>query len=186
MSQTIANALMFKGRIFDVIRKEIAFQKRESLSISTIVRDVVIKNPVVVCLVHNTDTEEVILVREYRAGSNSIEVGFVAGIVDDGEEPIQAAIRETIEETGYVPYKVEYLGATNTSAGFTNERVHHFHVKVKGNPSAQDLDNDEEIEVITRPLFDIESMLTDGTIEGNHAHATVLKAALIGSLKLNG
>lgn len=49
-----------------------------------------------------TAQREVILVEQYRHGSDSIELEIPAGLIEPGEAPINAAMRELKEETGYV------------------------------------------------------------------------------------
>jgi ADP-ribose pyrophosphatase len=178
MTNIVDKDVKFNGRIFKVEQRKIVHEGE------TIYRDVVTKNDVVVCLVHNVDNDTVVLTSEYRAGTNQIEVGFVAGIVDDGEYSTVAAIREVQEETGYEVDNIYHLGTTNSSAGFTNEKVHHFIAYVHGKPGNQDLDEDEKINVIEVPSYDLEDMIVDGRIKGNHAHATLLRAILYG-VKLN-
>jgi ADP-ribose pyrophosphatase len=178
MTTIVDKDIKYSGRIFEVEQRKIFHEGQ------TIYRDVVTKNDVVVCLVHNEDKDTVVLTSEYRAGTNQIEVGFVAGIVDEGEYPHAAAIREVNEETGYIVSSISFLGTTNSSAGFTNEKVHHFIVFVHGEPGSQDLDHDENIDLLEIPSHDLEELILNGTIKGNHAHATLLKAILCG-VKLN-
>lgn len=178
MTNIIDKDVKFEGRIFEVEQRKIFHEGQ------TIYRDVVVKNDVVVCLVHNEEKNTVVLTSEYRAGTNQVEIGFVAGIVDDGEFPTQAAIREVHEETGYLVSSINFLGTTNSSAGFTNEKVHHFYVTVNGNKGNQDLDEDENIDLIEVPSIDIEDMFLNEKIQGNHAHTTLLRAILHGA-KLN-
>lgn len=176
MTNIVEKDIKFSGRIFDVEQRKIFHNGQ------TIYRDVVTKNDVVVCLVHNEDKDTVVLTKEYRAGTNKVEVGFVAGIVDEGESPIAAAIREVGEETGYIVRSSLYMGMTSASAGFTNERVHHYLMIVSGEPGDQMLDHDESIERIEVKSFDLERLFLNGTIRGNHAHTTLLKAILNGVL----
>lgn len=177
MANIVDKDIKFEGRIFEVEQRKIFHEGQ------TIYRDVVVKDDVVVCLVVNEDTNTVVLTSEYRAGTNKIEVGFVAGIIEIGEAPFDAAIRETKEETGYVVNveDVHYLGHTYSSAGFTNEKVFHFIVFVHGKPQNQELDEDENINIIEVPSYDLEEMFSNGTIKGNHAHATLLKSILAGA-----
>ncbi len=49
-----------------------------------------------------------------------------AGLIDEGESPEQAAIREAVEETGYRIQNLEKVGAVYPSAGGVTEFLHLF------------------------------------------------------------
>lgn len=143
-----------------------------------IMRDMITKSPCVVALVKDTSTSNptAILVNEFRIGSMKNENGFPAGIIDHKETPIQAVVREVIEETGMIPYKVDYLGESFTSSGFTNEKIHYFYVEVNNKEMRkQELDHDEQITLVHIPFNDIWRYINDGELTGSHAHACLLK-----------
>lgn len=56
-----------------------------------------------------TEDNQVITVKQYRPGPNKIFYELPGGMIDEGEEPLTAAIREFREETGYEG-KAEYVG----------------------------------------------------------------------------
>jgi 8-oxo-dGTP pyrophosphatase MutT (NUDIX family) len=88
-------------------------------------------------------------------------------------------VREVIEETGLIPYKVEYLGESYTSSGFTNEHIHHFYVEVNSkNKREQELDHDEQITLVHIPFNDVLRYINDSKLVGSHAHACLLKYLL--------
>jgi 8-oxo-dGTP pyrophosphatase MutT (NUDIX family) len=176
MTRVIATEMNREGAIYTDETRTIILDDN-----SKIVRDVIIKRPCVVALVKDvsTSTPFAVLVNEFRVGTMKNENGFPAGIVDEGEEPIQAIVREVIEETGMIPVKVEYLGDSYTSSGFTNEHIHHFYVEVDGkNQKEQELDHDEQITLVHIPFNDVFGYIESGKLVGSHAHACLLKYIL--------
>jgi 8-oxo-dGTP pyrophosphatase MutT (NUDIX family) len=56
-----------------------------------------------------TTDGRVVLVRQYRYGSDSVTLEFPAGTLDDGEAPEACARRELLEETGFSCSRLEAL-----------------------------------------------------------------------------
>jgi ADP-ribose diphosphatase len=54
-----------------------------------------------------TVDQEVVLVRQFRAGPMAQVLSLPGGLIDEGEEPVAAAVRELREETGYAADRVE-------------------------------------------------------------------------------
>jgi len=89
---------------------------------------------------------EMVLVHQYRhpLGRKTWEV--VAGGMNPGESPQEAAVRELREETGYRAQRVERLWSAFSAPGFCEELLHFcvVHGYEVGEPQP---DEDEEIEV---------------------------------------
>ncbi len=70
---------------------------------------VVIRHPGAACVLAITPDNRVVLVRQWRhaAGRDMLEIP--AGKLDDGEDPVQCALRELGEETPYAAEKVEKI-----------------------------------------------------------------------------
>lgn len=63
------------------------------------------------------------MVEQFRIAVKQSLLEIPAGLVDPGENPQEAAVRELQEEIGYKPGKLEYLLDAYSSPGFTNERL---------------------------------------------------------------
>jgi nudix-type nucleoside diphosphatase (YffH/AdpP family) len=87
-------------------------------------------------LLVNTDTATVILTKQFRypiAEKSSVDIlEIVAGKVDEGEEPEQAALREVEEETGYrvKPVHLKFLFSCFVSPGYSSERFLLYYAQV--------------------------------------------------------
>ena len=102
----------------------------------------------------------VVLIRQFRVPVGHFCLEVPAGLIDDGETPEQAAVRELLEETGYVG-RVEWTGpASASSAGLTGEMVTTAFMTIdetlpeNRNPVAQP-DDGEDIEVIVLPINEL-------------------------------
>ena len=90
-----------------------------------------IKRPDASCvLVLNTDSGRIILTRQFRYGAapktDQLLLEVVAGKLDEGEDPLDAAIRETEEEIGYRVQKdnLQHLVTCFASPAYSSERYH--------------------------------------------------------------
>ncbi|GAB7218984.1 ADP compounds hydrolase NudE [Vibrio comitans] len=77
-----------------------------------------------VMVVPLTAEGDLLLVREYAAGTESYELGFPKGLIDAGESPVEAANRELKEEIGFganhfVPLKQVVLAPSYFSSKMT-------------------------------------------------------------------
>ncbi|RMH59933.1 MAG: NUDIX domain-containing protein [Zetaproteobacteria bacterium] len=72
--------------------------------------------------------DEVLLLEQFRVGpvargEHPWLIEIVAGIIDPGETPHQAAMREAREEAGYEPRRLKPLGRFYASPGASSERL---------------------------------------------------------------
>jgi len=79
-------------------------------------------------LLYDANTDEVLLLEQFRIGpavrnENPWLIEIVAGIIDEGETAEQAVIRESREESGFVPTRITFLGRYYTTPGACSERI---------------------------------------------------------------
>jgi ADP-ribose pyrophosphatase len=68
--------------------------------------------------------DEMVLVRQYRHPLARENWEVVAGVMNPGESPEEAAVRELREETGYVAHRVTRLWSAFSAPGFCDELLH--------------------------------------------------------------
>jgi len=108
-----------------------------------------------------------LMVKQWRHGSECLSVEFPGGVIDAGEDPEVAAIRELKEETGYEAGKITELGSVNPNPALFNNHTHIFLAEDLHKVADQELDNDEFINFMELSVAEvIEGM---GTPQFPHA-----------------
>jgi len=120
-----------------------------------------------------TPNREVILVRQYRHGTNCQTLEFPGGAINSGEEPLIGAKREFLEETGYAASEWIFLGKSEVNPAFLNNSCHYYLALNCQKTSEQNLDNMEEIEIELKPLSKLKSAMEKGEISHALVHAAV-------------
>jgi len=123
-------------------------------------------------LLVDKNNEKILLAKQFRLATylNHSDIGYLvetcAGLIDDGETPEQAAIREVEEETGYQLADLEKTGGVYTSAGGITEYVHlfiaSFDSKGKHGKGGGKEGEGEDIELIEMTLNDAREKLKQG------------------------
>lgn len=99
-----------------------------------------------------TPADEVLTHRMYKHGVGRVTLDLVAGLVEDGEEPLLAAQRELREETGYESGDWSALGSYVVNSNYGCGRMHAFvarDARRVTQPHSGDL---EEMELVLRPF----------------------------------
>jgi ADP-ribose pyrophosphatase len=104
------------------------------------------------------------LIRQYRYAIDSYILEAPAGALETGEDPLAAAGRELIEETGFAAKIIEPRGFIITTPGYTDEKIFLYEAHGLSPSQEYEKDEDEVIEVRDIPLDDLNQMIRDGTI----------------------
>lgn len=112
-----------------------------------------------------TSDDQVVLIEQYRHGSNEVTLEIPGGMVDEGESAVRAAGRELLEETGYSTSELKLLGRTRPNPAIQNNWLHSF-VAWHCEPSATAKpDISEHIAVRLVPLREIKGLIRSGAID---------------------
>ena len=102
---------------------------------------------IVIPVLETQQGKKFIMVRQWRHGAKDLSLEFPGGVFEKGEDALTAAARELREETGYTAGKIEKLGDFNPNPAIMSNKVHFFLATEMEAPQAQDLDDDEYVEV---------------------------------------
>ncbi|MFC0118937.1 ADP compounds hydrolase NudE [Pseudoalteromonas xiamenensis] len=102
---------------------------------------------------------ELLLVREYCAGTHDYQLGFPKGLIDPGETPEQAANRELKEEVGFGAEFFAELKEVSMAPSYFNARMHILFAKHLY-PEQLEGDEPEPLIVVKWPLSDWQSLLS--------------------------
>ncbi len=94
-----------------------------------------------------TKDDKYVLVRQYRHGLGETRFELPAGVIEEGEDPIEGAKRELFEETGYTGGEWTKLMAISGNASTTNNISHCYLAIGVEKTGEQHLDLTEDIEV---------------------------------------
>lgn len=120
-----------------------------------------------------TTADELVLVRQFRHGSERTGLEIPGGLVDPHEkDPAIAAARELREESGYEAAHLERLGVMNPNPAIFSNRCTVYLATGCRRVGELQMDPGEDIEVVTVPVAELDALIRSGEIE----HAIVLGA----------
>lgn len=119
----------------------------------------VLEYPAWVNVIAVTKDGQMVMVRQYRHGFDEVLVELCAGVVEDGEAPVDAAKRELLEETGYAGGEWREVMTIGQNPSICDNLTHCFVAEGVEKVSGQHLDASEDIEVLLMSKAEVLDML---------------------------
>ncbi len=168
---------MSKIEPWDILKTEIVFHnkwvtiQRDAVKLPNgLVLDDYFVNvrPEVVVILPVTKEGKTIMVRQYKHGGKEILLEFPGGVFSEGEtdeSPMEGALREMREETGYYSDEMIYLGKVLYDPTKDTNNIHFFLAKNAVKKFMPEPDLTENIEVLEVPFQDIPELIKAGKIK---------------------
>jgi ADP-ribose pyrophosphatase len=153
---TISSESIFKGKVISLQVDQVKLPNGKTAS-----REIIKHPGAVAVLALLNDT--MIVVEQYRKALERNQVEIPAGKLDPGELPLDAALRELEEETGYRSDSVRLISSFATSPGFADEIIHLYIAEnlIKGETR---LDEDEFLDCEAITLEEAKQYILDQRI----------------------
>ena len=148
---------IFRGRRLWIEQREVQLP-------NGLIRQKVIVHPSNAVAILPIEGDRCKLIRQYRYAIDDYILEAPAGALEKDEDPLAAAGRELIEETGFAARTIEPRGFIITTPGYTDEKIHLYEAHGLTPSQEYGMDEDEVIEVIDVAVSDLPGMVRDGTI----------------------
>lgn len=141
------------------------------------------RNGDAVVIIPITDDNKYVMIVEARPNTkNAVAIEFPAGMVDEDENPVLAAKRELLEETGYDVLDIEEIEWHYQDQGCGKAIIRTYLATGCKRVRKQDLDSEEKIEVIEMTYEEILELIKKNEL--NDANSKI--AFMTHSLKMKG
>lgn len=154
----IDSTQVFSGKLLDVRLDRVRMPDgHESMREYVVHQGAVVIIPVL-------DNGELIFERQFRYPLRKAFLELPAGKIEHGEDILNTATRELLEETGHSASEWRYLGVMHPCIGYSNERIEIFIARGLQRESAQQLDHGEFLDILKLSLDDALLAFRNGEI----------------------
>lgn len=153
--EVLAKQTVAQSRLFSIESLDLRFSNGEERTYERMKpsgRNAVMMVPI-------TEQGDILLVREYAAGTERYELGFPKGLIDPGEQPNDAAVRELKEEIGFGANKLTPLKEVILAPSYFSSKMTLF-IAEDLYPEKLEGDEPEPLDIVRWPLAQAEELLT--------------------------
>lgn len=168
----LTSETLFEGKIFRVTRDQVELENGK-----TSVREILHHHGGAGVVAMN-NFGEVYMVRQFRYAFGQELLEIPAGKLEQGEDPMEAALRELREECGLVAECVMDLGPIYPTVGYDTEVIHLYYA-TDLTPVDTCPDEDEFITIEKWPLPQLVEKIMAGEIRDGKTVAAILKVNML-------
>lgn len=162
-SEEVANYRIFK------MRRDVRRSPRTGAEHSFFV----LQSPDWVNVVPVTPDGQVVMIHQFRHGTEAVTLEIPGGMVDAGDgDPAESVRRELLEETGYAAEEIIHIGTVDPNPAFLDNRCHTYLALNARWQQPPQFDGAEDIAVELVPLAKVPELIGNGRI----THALVVAA----------
>lgn len=121
-----------------------------------------------------TTEHDILMIRQFRYGSNRMEIEIPGGMCNQGESPEDAGCRELLEETGYTGENARIIGKVCPNPAIQGNLCYTILVENAEKTAEPHMDDMEDIECFTLPKEEVLRLIATGDIN----HGLVLNALM--------
>ena len=122
-----------------------------------------------------TKDDRMVMIRQYRHGLRRTSYELVAGVIEDGENPMDAAKRELLEESGYAGGQWQEFMQLCANPSTTNNISHTYLAVGVEKVANQKLDETEDVEVHIMEKETVKQMIYNNEFVQSLMAAPLLK-----------
>jgi ADP-ribose pyrophosphatase len=149
---------VFKGKLLDVRLDRVRLPDGNEG-----IREYVV-HPGAVVIIAEQDDGRLLFERQHRYPLHRAFLELPAGKIDHGEDILNTATRELLEETGHTASNWRYLGVMHPCIGYSDERIEIFMARGLTRESAPQLDHGEFLDVMSLSLAEAVAAVRIGEI----------------------
>lgn len=125
----------------------------------------VLEYPDCVNVIAITEDGKFVMERQYRHGLGKTCFEIPAGVIEEGEDPLDAAKRELMEETGYGEGKWRKIMTISGNSSTTDNLSHCYVAEGVRKISGQHLDSTEDLEIVLLDTAQVKDLMVNDQIK---------------------